>query len=604
MSSRSVRYVGHERANIDYHDGQLRPVVGVQSYQVLRANRTHPEEADAYGWTYNHAPMLAYWRERFHLEYLSNPIGEHMPPGQTLLTTSADGRVWDKPRVIFPPYVIPDAVYPKDLPYQLTPGTYSVMHQRMGFYVAPNDRLLALAFYGIAPHPRMSPQDGRGIGRVVREIYADGNWGPICFIRYNRHAGWNESNTAYPHYITSTDVGFVEACDALLANRLVTMQWWEEDRAKDGFYSVAGYQAPSVYHASDGRAVAMWKWSHTAVSDDEGSTWSVVRREPSLVMAGAKIWGQRTADGRYALVYNPSTHGYHRWPLAIITGDDGYSFDDLMCVAGEVPPRRFYGNSKDYGPQYVRGIIEGNGEPPGGDMWLTYSMNKEDIWVSRVPVPVRGRVIEPVADTFDDMVPGGEIVDWNIYSPLWAPVTVVQSPTGMGNCLELRDQDPFDYAKAERVFPEGRLVSLHTRVMTRQSGTGELHIEVAGARGQTPVRIWFAADSRLWAMDGCIRQDLGEYSADQWYDLDLTVDALQQAFELRIDQMKVSRTLSFDASVDSVQRVVFRTGPIRREPFPETPRDPGTDVLGADDPIDLAVYLVDSLSATWHQADL
>jgi hypothetical protein len=35
-------------------------------------------------------------------------------------------------------------------------------------------------------------------------------------------------------------------------------------------------------------------------------------------------------------------------------------------------------------------------------MWLTYSVNKEDIWVSRVPVPVVGGVGGPVNDRFAD----------------------------------------------------------------------------------------------------------------------------------------------------------------------------------------------------------
>jgi len=41
---------------------------------------------------------------------------------------------------------------------------------------------------------------------------------------------------------------------------------------------------------------------------------------------------------------------------------------------------RFSGIFKNLGPQYVRGIEEGNGNPPGLHLWNTYSMNKEDIW--------------------------------------------------------------------------------------------------------------------------------------------------------------------------------------------------------------------------------
>ena len=48
-------------------------------------------------------------------------------------------------------------------------------------------------------------------------------------------------------------------------------------------------------------------------------------------------------------------------------------------------------------------------------MWVTYSRSKEDIWVSRIPTPVRHAVQEWVSDTFDNMPAGGVVTDWNIY---------------------------------------------------------------------------------------------------------------------------------------------------------------------------------------------
>src|ERR1051325_5228185 len=70
--------------DLERHDGGLSPVVGTELIQVMRANRTHPEWAEGYGFTYNHAPMLCYWKGKFYLEWLSNTYGEQTPPGQTL----------------------------------------------------------------------------------------------------------------------------------------------------------------------------------------------------------------------------------------------------------------------------------------------------------------------------------------------------------------------------------------------------------------------------------------------------------------------------------------------------------------------------------------
>jgi len=102
-----------------------------------------------------------------------------------------------------------------------------------------------------------------------------------------------------------------------------------------------------------------------------------------------KFGDKKPRMGSNATVYNPSEF---RWPLAISTSKDGLNYTNLLLVNGEISTMRYGGNFKSYGPQYVRGIIEGNGVVPDGNMWLTYSMNKEDLWVSKVPVPVSDEV--------------------------------------------------------------------------------------------------------------------------------------------------------------------------------------------------------------------
>ena len=586
-----VRYVGGVSIDLAQHEGRLRPAIGVANYQTFRANRTHPDRADGYGWTYNHAPMLAYWNDMFYQEYLSNPVDEHIAPGHTLVLTSRDGRNWSRPTVVFPAYQPP--------PGTPMPKGYNgyMMHQRMGFYVAPNGRLLVLGFYGHAE----DPFGKGGIGRVVREAYKDGTYGPIHFIRYSSHANWNESNTSYPLYTRSADRGFIEACEALLADRLMTLQWWDEDRGLDGFYSVkkAG-QALSFYHRKDGKVVALWKWSLCALSADEGESFSTPVKVPTLTMDGAKIWGQRTADGRYALVYNPVADSDRRYPLAIVTGEDGVIFDTMLLVHGEVPPRRFFGRWKDFGPQYVRGIEEGNGSPPRDAMWITYSVNKEDMWVSRIPVPVRYRVDGPVADNFDNMDTGGHVTDWNIYSPLWAPVRVVDFPSAGSKSLELRDEDPHDYARAVRVFQEGTKPEISCRVLARQSDTGLLDIEVVDRYGNRPVRIRFCDDGRMRAVDGSGLVDLQAYKPNIWYKLDITVDATPFGhYDVSIDGRKVLANASLAEAVLSVERLSFRTGPYRDQPTRETDSDrPHEPLPGADESAPLAVFNVKDVRAT------
>ena len=303
VAQKQVHYSGTTLNNPDYHHGQLSPAMGVHSVQVLRANREFPELADGYGWTYNHAPMLAWWNGQFYLEYLSDSIGEHTPPGHTLLSVSKDGYSWSKPVVLFPKYKVPDGIsQPGET--AVTKNMHAVMHQRVGFYTSDDQRILAFGFYGICLNPHDGPNDGNGIGRVVREIYKDGSFGPIYFIRYNHD--WNEKNTDYPFFEKSKDRGFVKICQQVLADPLQTQQWNEESDRNDPLIVLKDdYKALSYYHLPTGEVVGLWKNALTAISTDQGRSWSLPQRAPGFVNSNAKIWGQRTSDGKYATVYNP-----------------------------------------------------------------------------------------------------------------------------------------------------------------------------------------------------------------------------------------------------------------------------------------------------------
>ena len=124
-----VHYTGKTLSNVDYHHGQLAPAIGVHNIQVMRASREYPAESDGYGWTYNHAPMIAYWNNTFFVEYLSDSIGEHVPPAHTLLIRSTDqGKTWSKPEEIFSKYKVPDGTKKEGYPV-VANDLIAVMHQ-------------------------------------------------------------------------------------------------------------------------------------------------------------------------------------------------------------------------------------------------------------------------------------------------------------------------------------------------------------------------------------------------------------------------------------------------------------------------------------------
>ncbi len=56
-----------------------------------------------------------------------------------------------------------------------------------------------------------------------------------------------------------------------------------------------------------------------------------------------------------------------------------------------------------------------------------------------------------VNDDFAQLPAPKALNEWNIFSPLWAPVTIEKAPDG-SQALAIKDKDPFDYAKAEHVL--------------------------------------------------------------------------------------------------------------------------------------------------------
>jgi hypothetical protein len=558
----AISYVGNVTAD-SRADGGLQPVIGVHNIQVYRANRTASEHADGLTDTYTHQAMLAFWRGKFWLEYLSGPRDEHQAPCSTSLTTSVDGLAWEKPRTVFPAFKVAD-------------GRLTVMHQRMGLHVAASGRLLALGFHGLAP----SPNDGTGIGRVVREVREDGSFGPIHFIKFNK--GWDESNTPYPLYKKSADATFVADCDALLANKVLTQQWWEEDSAKEQ-YPVTG-KAMSFFTRKDGAKVAIWKNRLTSVITENGAKWTPHVFAGNMPNNASKYWLQRTADGRVALVLNPTDRLRH--PLAVMSSDDDEHFDRLLAIHGELPDQRFPGGYKNMGPQYVRGIVEGNGTAPGTAMWLAYTVNKEDVWVSRVPVPLRSAAEGSVNDAFEVLANGTRPAEWNIYQPKWAAVQVVD------RAFELRDEEPFDYARATRVFPATRSTRAKFKLLAQQANA-RLEIEFAGAKSERPVRLALTEKGRLSANHEGIWLDLGEYPVGKWMACEVDINPGQgvDRFDFYVDgKMILPRAGVFTEPAKSVERVSFRTGAFRDRGFGGV-----VDTASADRRAPAAVFRIDDV---------
>jgi hypothetical protein len=183
----------------------------------------------------------------------------------------------------------------------------------------------------------------------------------------------------------------------------------------------------------------------------------------------------------------------------------------------------------------VRGISPGNGDPPGTDLWLTYSMNKEDIWVASVPTPIVGNVTNDVRDDFQTQLPGRRVEGWNTYSPQWAPVAIVEE--GTNRFVRLEDRDPYDYASVMRVFPQNSLAHLSFQVRAHQKATtsAPLEIDLVSSNGTRAVAIALNG-GKITAWNGTTEEeDVRKVPANEWIRVELLVNGRRQVYTLKVD---------------------------------------------------------------------
>lgn len=583
-----IHYTGTEISIPQRHDGGLSPVVGVHNIQTMRANREKPSQANGDGWTYNHQSMLAYWQGSFYMHYLCDPKDEHVPPSRTMLQTSADGYQWTDPVILFPEYPVPDG-YTKPGREDKAQGLVAIAHQRVGWYVAKDGTLLAMGNYGVALDRKDDPNDGNGIGRVVREIKADGSMGEVFFIYVNssykpylktkavkatarldhnivRGDGTCNEDYKIPFRMyTKAPKNVRKACEEILANPRYRMQWVEEADRNDPLIPLnKAYKAYCDYTLPDGRIASLWKHALTSISNDGGLAWEQpVERAKGFVNSNAKIWGQRLSDGTYATVYNPSEF---RWPMAISLSKDGLEYTTLNLVCGEITRMRYGGNYKSHGPQYIRGIQEGNGTPEDGDMWLTYSMNKEDMWVSRVPVPVQTVAHDHADNDFSKHKTIAELTDWNIYSPVMARVGLD------GKWLTMKDSDPFDLARIERKIPASKELTVEFDLKAGQNNHGLLQIEFLDENGTACSRIEMTDQGQMRCKGGARYGGLGNYEPGKEYHVKAVLSVKNRLIQVFVNGKKAGQRIFF-APVAAIERVMFRTGGERTFPTIDTEAD-------------------------------
>jgi hypothetical protein len=574
-----VRFIGKLNVDFSRPDGKLPPVIGAQSYQVLRSVRNNKALGDGLGYTFHHHPMLTYWKNNFYVLCNACPVHEERGLTEILLMKSNNGANWSKPEIIFPHVM-----------YKNEP---TFCNHRMGFYIAPSGRLYASTAY--FPQSEMLAQKGsedtskKYFGVVLREIKEDGSYGKIYFVAQNNSL-YKQEEFPFSYYLSSSDKGFIADCESLRGDKLITLHWWEQIRPEDfNFPKTLVNQikngnrkfakAISYYHRNDSAIVALWKDSKSAMSYDKGSSWTNVIDLKTFSDGYAKVWGQRTEDGRFAASWRPIGEGsWGRYPMLWATSNDGITYDGAMHVNDEVT-LRYEGGSKEIGPcNYQIGIYEGGAQIPGDDIWVVYSMSKEDIWISRIPVPLLSEEKLNVNQTFDEKNSIIALQGWNIFSPQWAPIKILPIDKKGNKCLVFNDKDPYDYAKAFKVFKESSdLLNISFSVLAKQNNHGRFEIEIGNTEQLAPIKLMLTPQGKLQISDWHGIVNIGEYTLNNWIKFELKIDVIANTFNISINGKEINRNFTFNSKkIKMLDRITFRTGINRGISI--NPIDPETDL--------------------------
>ena len=157
-------------------------------------------------------------------------------------------------------------------------------------------------------------------------------------------------------------------------------------------------------------------------------------------------------------------------------------------------------------------------------------------------------------DRFEGITPHASVPYWYLYRPRWADVYAD------GHSLCLTDSDPYDYARAIRVFEAGKKIDIRMSMKVVAESSEQLEIDVTDRHGERMLSLSLSG--------GTIRSQqktLAVYRPDEWIDIHLTLDTDNNIFTC------FGQTLPALHAVKSVERLSLRTGAWRNLPDRKTP---------------------------------
>ena len=129
--------------------------------------------------------------------------------------------------------------------------------------------------------------------------------------------------------------------------------------------------------------------------------------------------------------------------------------------------------------------------------------------------------------------------------------------------LKLQDEEPYDYALVERVFPKGekKTIEFQFRAPKLPQGTAA-EIEVLDQRSNRALKLRIDKDWLSFDIDQ-VQKDPVKINPKKWNSVKLDIDCINGKYTVEPNGKEIEGEINLNGEIKSVERITFRTGPYR-----------------------------------------
>lgn len=345
---------------------------------------------------YHHHPQITRYQNTFFACWSSHRSGEDGPGQRVLFSSSRDGELWTPSKVLFPALDIYKAS--TETGRALTAQKFvqtndqlfamAEVHDNTGF-VEPNVSITAQPQSAIRTD-RFSKRSRKGIGRLIREVHPNGSLGAIYWLQEIPP----QSITGFGNYPVASPMNTPAIMEIRrITEDPLTAPTWDfldgstEILASDGTFLVE----PTTYRSQPNQFCRLWRaenkslkmYAQTSVN---GIEWTPATATP-IPDAPSKTVACQLESLEILLIGNQvfNERGTRRDPLTMAVSSNGFDFDRAFSIRWRSPKFRTpqlqsEPDGRGTGFQYPSVILDGE------SVWVIYSVNKEAIDVSRIPI--------------------------------------------------------------------------------------------------------------------------------------------------------------------------------------------------------------------------